>query len=169
MNLYVLRHAEAEPSANGGSDDARRLTERGRVRSAEAARGMRRLGLKFDAILTSPAARAAQTAEIVSAAYNHKPPPQNLPALGIGVAPAQMVAALAAFARQEEVMIVGHEPQLSEVVSILLAGSPDRIHLQFKKGACVALALGDHAERGGGELLWMMTQGQLRKFRKRAS
>ena len=45
------------------------------------------MGLKFDAILTSPLARAAETAEIVSAAYENTPPPQVLPALATGVAP----------------------------------------------------------------------------------
>ena len=54
MKLYVLRHAEAEPGAGGTSDEMRQLTERGKARMAEAARGMRRLGLEFDAILTSP-------------------------------------------------------------------------------------------------------------------
>jgi len=169
MKLYVLRHAEAEPGAGGMSDEARQLTERGKERMAEAARGMRRLGLEFDAILTSPLARAVQTAEIVAAEYENDPPPQTLLELATGAAPAQVVAALAPFARQEQVMIVGHEPQLSAVVSILLTGSPERVNLLFKKGGCVALELAERPERGGGELLWMMTQGQLRKLRKRPS
>ena len=138
MKLYVLRHAQAEPGAGGISDEARQLTDRGKERMAEAARGMRRLGLEFDAILASPLARAAQTAEIVAATYDHDPPPQTLAALATGVNPAQAVAALAPFAHYEQVMIVGHEPQLSAIVSILLTGSAERVTLQFTKGGCVA-------------------------------
>ena len=167
MKLYVLRHAEAEPGAGGTSDEARQLTERGRERMAEAARGMHRLGLEFDAILTSPLARALQTAAIVAAEYANQPPPQTLLELATGVAPARVVAALAPLARHEAIMIVGHEPQLSALVSLLLAGSPEQVNLQFTKGGCVALELSERPERGGSELLWMMTMGQLRKLRKR--
>ncbi len=169
MKLYVLRHAEAEPGAGGTSDEARQLTERGKARMAEAARGMRRLGLEFDAILTSPLSRARQTAEIVAAEYDNQPPPQTVLELATAVAPARAVAALAPVAHHEQIMIVGHEPQLSGIVSILLTGAPERVNLQFKKGGCVALALSERPERGGSELLWMMTQGQLRKLRKRPS
>src|SRR5208283_3739184 len=103
MKLYVLRHAEAEPGAGGTSDEARQLTERGKARMAEAARGMRRLGLEFDAILTSPLARARQTAEIVAAEYDNQPPPQTVLELATAVPPARAVAALAPFAHHEQV------------------------------------------------------------------
>lgn len=167
MKLYVLRHAEAAPQGSGASDEARQLTERGKARMAEAARGLRRLGLEFDAILTSPFARALQTAAIVAAEYDNNPVPQSLPELATGVAAARVVAALAPLARHAQVLIVGHEPQLSGVVSLLLTGSSERVNLQFKKGGCVALELPERSARRSSELLWMMTQGQLRKLRKR--
>jgi len=63
-------------------------------------------------------------------------------------------------------LIVGHEPQLSGLVSLLLTGSPDGLHLRFKKGACVALSVPKRFERGGAELGWMLTQRQLRRLRK---
>lgn len=166
MMLYVLRHALAEDAAADG-DDARHLTEAGRVRTQKAAAGMRALGLEFDAILTSPLVRAAETAEIVAAAYETRPAPRVLPALSTGIAPGEAVAALAPLGRNERVMIVGHEPQLSAIVSILLTGEPDGMHLRLTKGGCVALELpANRIERGGAELRWMMTQKQLRKLRK---
>jgi phosphohistidine phosphatase len=169
MKLYVLRHAEAEPATGGMSDEERQLTEQGKERMAQAARGMRRLGLEFDAIMTSPLARARQTAEIVATEYNDEPSPQTMLELAAGTSAARAVAALAPLARHERIMIVGHEPQLSAIVSILLTGSSERVSLQFKKGGCVALELPERAERAPSELLWMMTQGQLRKLRKRTS
>jgi len=166
MILYVLRHSQAEDKAEQGGDEARRLTPHGRDRMRAAAGGFRAMGLKFDAILTSPLSRAAETAEIVAAAYANDPPPQVLPALAGGVSPAEAAAALAPFARYENLMIVGHEPQLSGLVSLLLCGSSEVVHLRFRKGGCVALELSNRFERGGAELLWVLTQRQLRKLRK---
>src|SRR5262249_20580449 len=64
MILYVLRHAQAEDKSEQGGDEARRLTPRGRDKMRSAAAGLRALRLRFDAIVTSPFARAAETAEI---------------------------------------------------------------------------------------------------------
>ena len=91
MMLYILRHATAEEAASSGDDGARKLTERSKEKMRAASAGLRAMGLKFDAILTSPLARAAETAEIVSAAYENTPPPQVLPALATGVAAADAV------------------------------------------------------------------------------
>jgi phosphohistidine phosphatase len=166
MILYILRHALADETAVGG-DDARHLTDVGRQRTQKAVAGMRQLGIEFDVILTSPVARAAETAEIVAEAYETRPTPRVLMELSTGVAPADAVAALAPFGRDESVMIVGHEPQLSGLISILLTGEPDGMQLRLRKGGCVALALpAKKIERGAAELLWMMTQRQLRKARK---
>lgn len=169
MKLYVLRHAEAEEQLPGKDDAARRLTARGAARMLAAARGMRRMRLAFDRLLTSPVTRAAATAAIVASVYGSDSSPQTLPALATGVEPGEAVAALAKVARCEALMIVGHEPQLSEIVSLLLTGSASLVHSQFKKGGCVALELPDRVGHGPAELLWMMTNRQLRNARKPGS
>ena len=166
MMLYILRHAEAEETAESGGDEARKLTVHGKDRMSDAAAGMRAFGIKFDAIVTSPLVRAAETAQVVASAYSNGPPPQVLPALSGGVSPAEAVTALIPFERHDSVLIVGHEPQLSGLVSLLLTGSPDAMHLRFKKGACVALDVPRRFERGGAELRWMLTQRQLRRLCK---
>src|SRR5208337_3657857 len=71
MMLYILRHATAEEAASSGDDGARKLTERSKEKMRGAAAGLRAMGVKFNVILTSPLARAAETAEIVSAAYEN--------------------------------------------------------------------------------------------------
>jgi phosphohistidine phosphatase len=166
MMLYILRHAEAEKTAESGGDEARKLTVHGKDRMSDAAAGMRAFGLKFDAILTSPLVRACETAEIVAGEYSNSPSPQVLPALSGGVPAAEAVTALAPFARHDHVLIVGHEPQLSGLASLLLTGSPDGMHLRLKKGACVALDVPKRLEQGAAELRWMLTQRQLRRLRK---
>src|ERR1700689_4445795 len=63
MMLYVMRHALAEDAAAGVDDAARHLTEKGRERTRAAAAGMRAMGIVPDVILTSPLARALETAD----------------------------------------------------------------------------------------------------------
>ena len=165
MNLYVMRHAQAEDATETGSDEGRRLTPGGRERTRDAAAGLRTLKLRFDVILTSPLARAAETAELVAAAYANNPPPQVLPALSPGVSPHDVLAAMVPFARYDEILLVGHEPQLGLLLSLLLSDG-DGIRTNFKKGACVAFALPRRFEPGTAELRWMLTQRQLRKLGK---
>ncbi|HEY6394450.1 MAG TPA: phosphohistidine phosphatase SixA [Candidatus Binataceae bacterium] len=166
MILYVLRHGTAEDRSESVDDADRKLTQKGKDRIRDAAAGIRDFGLKFEVILTSPIVRAAETADIVAAAFNNNPSPQVLPALATGVPPADVVATLKPYSRNTDVMIVGHEPQLSAVVSLLLTGSGDLAHLRLKQGGCVALDLGNKFDRGGAQLRWMLTQRQLRKMRK---
>lgn len=166
MKLYIVRHAEAEEQENPAKDAARQLTARGRERMRAAAAGMRRLHLTFEAILTSPLARAAETAAIIAEAYDNKPSPKKFPSLETGIAPAQALTALAPFAHHQHLMIVGHEPQLSGLLSLLLSGSAELIHCDFKKGACAAVEVPDRFERGAGTLLCMLTARQLSKMRK---
>jgi phosphohistidine phosphatase len=165
MNLYFMRHAEAEDQAESGGDEGRSLTLRGRERTRNAAGGLRALGLRFDAILTSPLLRAVQTAELVADEFSNNPPPQVVPALSPDISAREALAALASFARQGSVIAVGHEPQLSKLVALLLA-SNGSIAVRFKKGACIALAVTKTIEPGAAELRWMLTQRQLRKLRK---
>lgn len=167
MILYILRHGAAENEAPAGGDDgARRLTARGREKVRNAAAGMRALGLKYDAILTSPLPRAAETAELVAAAYSNGPAPEIFAALSTGVAPADSVAALKPYERHDHLMIVGHEPGLSGIASLLLTGSANSVSLGLKKSGIIALELNDGIARGGAQLLWMLTSRQLRWLRK---
>src|SRR4029434_10395463 len=68
MNLYLMRHGIAVAADQPGieSDSGRPLTAKGTKRMRQAARGLRRLGVSFDTVLTSPFLRARQTAEIVA-------------------------------------------------------------------------------------------------------
>ena len=164
MTLYVLRHGVAEEIGPEGDDRSRRLTPGGRRKMRIAAAGMRALGLRFDVLLTSPFARAAETAAIASEALGG-PAPRMLPALEQGVPPVETVRALIEFARAEHVAIVGHEPGLSGVVALLLTGSVDGARLLLKKGGLVALEAREPGRRGTTAVLrWMLTPRQLRRL-----
>lgn len=167
MKLYILRHgtAENEPPS-GGDDGTRRLTSRGREKVREAAAGMRALGIKFDAILTSPLPRAAETAELVASVYSGGPTPEVLAALATGVTPADTVAALKPYEQHHQLMIVGHEPGLSGIASLLLTGSVNSMSFDLKKSGMIALKIHDGIERAGAQLCWVLTSRQLRRLRK---
>ena len=161
-----MRHAEAQQETESGSDEARSLTVRGHERTRKAAAGLRTLKLRFDAIVTSPLLRATETAELIADEYSNDPHPQVLPALSPNVPEGEAAAALGRFAHHTKVLVVGHEPQLSRLVGLLLNNN-NRIAINLKKGACVALDLPKAIEPGAAELCWMLTQRQLRKLRRR--
>ncbi len=170
MILYILRHGIAEDEAPKGDDRARRLTSRGRAKMRAVAQGMHALGLRSDVILTSPLVRAVETAAIVAEVYGGKPAPQELPALAAGIPPAETARALRPFVRHDHVMIVGHEPGLSGLASLLLTGSPTAVSIELKKGGLIALDTGQLLRASGSAatgatLLWHATPRQLRRMR----
>ena len=164
MTLYLLRHGIAEDAPPGGDDRARRLTPRGRSRLAVAARGLLTLRIELDVLLTSPLPRAAETAAIVTAAYQRGPPPREVPALAPGVPPAETLQALRPWSRHDRVMLVGHEPGLSRLASLVLTGSAERLAIDLKKGGCIAIELEKLVPPTGATLRWLLTARQLRRL-----
>jgi phosphohistidine phosphatase len=164
MRLFVIRHGIAEDAAPGGDDPSRVLTPRGRARVRQVAAGLRALGVRWDALVTSPLPRAAETATILAEVVGG-PAPQQLAALATGVGPPEMLRALRPFARHARVAIVGHEPGLSGLVALLLTGTPAGLHLDLKKAGAVALELDGLPPRSEPVLRWMMTPRQLRRAR----
>src|SRR5438093_12133138 len=72
--LYLVRHGLAEERGELWPDDSKRpLTEKGMSRMRKATRGLARLGVSLDVVLTSPLVRARQTAEIVAGGFNPRP------------------------------------------------------------------------------------------------
>ena len=169
MRLVFLRHGLASDRETWTGPDADRpLTEEGRMELQAAAIGFARLDLKLDAILTSPFARAAQSAEIVAPVLGLRP--IVWPALASGFTLAALGPLLQAHADMRRLMLVGHEPDFSEIVGRLVTGrSPARLTL--KKGGCCCVDLGGHdvSAAGGdgdklagrGALVWLLTPKQL--------
>ena len=82
------------------------------------------------------------------------------------MSPADTVAALKPYERHDHLMIVGHEPGLSGLASLLLTGSANSVSFDLKKSGMIALELHDGIERGGAHLLWVLTPRHLRRLRK---
>jgi phosphohistidine phosphatase len=137
MDVYILRHGFAGSREEWTGPDAERpLTGKGRARSRAAARGLTRLGVAPEVILTSAYARAAQTAQLTAAEL--RAPVVEVDAL----APGNLLEGYRLLFRRygESLMLVGHEPDLSELIGALIAG-PARARVELKKGACARLSL----------------------------
>jgi phosphohistidine phosphatase len=162
MDLYILRHGLAgSREVWTGLDAERPLTGKGRSRSRAAARGLARLGVALDIILTSAYLRAAETAQLTAAELHA--PVEEVQALEPGRLRRGYRELLQRYDEDASVMLVGHEPDLSALIGTLIAGAePARVEL--KKGACALLALDTAARKSkmddeaqAATLLWLMT------------
>lgn len=163
MRLLVIRHAIAEDreafAASGRDDTLRPLTDQGRRKMRKAARGLRGLVRRIDALVSSPLTRALETAEIVRAEYELERVEQ-MPELAPEHPLPEAVAALGRFPG-ELMAIVGHEPQLGRLVTFLMTGS-DRPAVEMKKGGACLLEFDGIPSAGAGSLLWSTRPSTLR-------
>jgi phosphohistidine phosphatase len=111
--IYLLRHGEAE--AKNGDDAARLLTAKGERQAAAAGRALAALGANVDACLTSPRARAADTARLACEALPVEP--ETAPELSGGPFDSGALAA-----GRGDALLVGHEPDFSNEVARLTGG-----------------------------------------------
>jgi len=140
MILYVLRHAIAKDRENWNKRDSDRpLTKEGQRKMRKAAKGLKQLKLNPDWILTSPYRRARHTAEIVADELNLGKKLKTLEELKSEANPQQLVHKLAREHKSKDsVLIVGHEPYLSRLISVLI-GASSPLSLDLKKGGICKL------------------------------
>jgi len=160
MRLLIVRHAIAEDRTAGMSDAERALTPEGIERFEEAAAGLARLVDRPDALLTSPLTRARQTADIAARAWGGVEPKST--AVLAGGTFAELAKIVDAYPDDATVVLVGHEPQVSDLLAHLV-GSRDGDRFAFKKGGVALVELGDGLE-DGGLLLWCLPPKVLRKL-----
>lgn len=165
MDLYLVRHAIAhDRDAKRWPDDGQRpLTPQGEERFRRAARGLRRLAPTVEVVLASPFDRAWRTAELLSEEAVW-PEPKRCEAIEADRSPVEGIEALRAYLDTASVALVGHEPNLSEIASMLLTGNATRLGMDFKKGGAACLQLNGTLRRGSAVLLWFVTPKLLRSL-----
>ncbi|MCC6418589.1 MAG: phosphohistidine phosphatase SixA [Gemmataceae bacterium] len=157
MDLYLIRHAEAVPLGERGitRDEDRPLTADGEQQAARLAASLQRRGVTLDLLLTSPLARARQTAEALARVGDPLVTELRVcEELEPGRKRKRLARALAAADRQR-VGLVGHQPDLGEFLGWLVGDREVRVGLA--KGGVACVRCDGSPSRGNGTLVWLVT------------
>ena len=149
MDLYFLRHADAEEQEPDSLDADRQLTPKGRDQAQRAADWLRKRKVKPELVLTSPLTRAVETAEPVAAAL-HAEIEEDVRLAGGKLSPRSLAAMLADFENPASVVLVGHEPDFSMIITQLTAEP-----VEMRKAA-LALVQGEEIAEEEMELVWVV-------------
>ncbi len=148
MRLYFLRHGIADwPDWDPTRDHERPLTKEGMKKLKEQVKRLAELGVKFDAILSSPYTRAYQTADIVAGKLGLEVKTEPLLAPGFNFDRLAQIAA--SYADDQSLLLVGHEPNLSTVIAEISGGG----RVQMRKGALARVDVNSELQ---GELVWLL-------------
>jgi phosphohistidine phosphatase len=167
MEIYLMRHgiALSGESTDAPSDEQRPLTPKGVKRTRKAAKGLMAVRPSIDRLLTSSLVRARQTADIVADALRLKGQVEELTELAPGGDPEKLVGGLSDYQECQGILLVGHQPGLGEIASLLLSGQTN-LEINLKKSAVCCIEVVTFPAAGHGSLNWMLAPKQLRKLAK---
>lgn len=159
MQLYFVRHGIAEDATGEMTDAERQLTREGIHRTKTTARALVEAGVKPRRLFTSPLARAQQTADILAEAWSIKVTTRKVLSPGFSVDDvAHLISGLRA---DDRIMFVGHEPDLSTIISQLIGGG----EVIMKKGSVARVDVGmiEEGQPLRGALIWLLPPKLLEK------
>jgi phosphohistidine phosphatase len=166
MILYFLRHANAgERVANPKKDEKRALDKDGIEQCGYVGRALAAMDVQVDAIISSPLKRSTQTAVLVGNEMGHEGKLVIDPALRPGAGFSDFRKLLDKHAKLESVMVVGHNPNLSEFLGRTISDSGCQASVELKKGAVAKVDM----YRNTGSLQWCLTPRMLRSLYKAAT
>jgi phosphohistidine phosphatase len=169
MNLYILRHGIAVEHGAAGyeDDDQRPLTGKGERKVWMIAEAMKALEISFDSILSSPLVRARQTAEIVAEAFKAKKRMELTDTLSPQESAKLLIEYLGEQGAVDDVLLVGHEPFLSRLISLLISGDSESSIL-LKKGGFCKLSIQELRHGQCATLEWLLTPKQMGLMKREA-
>jgi len=148
--IHLLRHAHAgDPERWDGPDASRPLSRRGRRQAERLGAFLVGAGVRPDRIITSPKVRAAETAAIVGTALGLEPAEDERLAEGCDLAD---LDALLRASVARELMVVGHDPDLSELLSELVGARG----MAMRKGTLATIQVHRPLRPGEGVLRWLV-------------
>ena len=162
MNLYMIRHAiSVDESTPEYEDNSQRpLTDKGKKKMRQIAKGLRALGVEFDLILSSPYVRATETAEILADVFKMKKEIRFSDHLVPMGDPDLLIAEINEKYNVNSVAFIGHEPFLSALIGLLVAENAN-IDMTLKKGGVCRLSADDLHHTREATLEWLLTPGFL--------
>jgi phosphohistidine phosphatase len=159
MIVYFLRHANAgNHLATPKKDEKRALDKEGIEQCGYVGRALAALDVQVDTVISSPLKRATQTAALVGNELGHEGKLQIDPALRPQATFAEFRKLLDKYARQEAIMVVGHNPNLSEFLGRIISDAGCEAATELRKGAVAKVEL----RRTSGSLQWVLTPKILR-------
>lgn len=163
LDVYILRHGKAQAHGHPVGDGARDLTLSGRYEVSQVGDAIKRLVPGLDVVATSPLVRARRTAQIVAKRMGLAKPAvwdELKPESHLGL----LYGRLADIDFDSKVMLVGHEPHLTQFVgSVITGGGDGRCGLTLRKPGLARLAVRTAApDRVEGDLLWLIPPRVLR-------
>ncbi len=165
-----MRHGEAGKKLSPDTKDfSRPLTVEGKREVSEIAKSLKYLGVKFNFILTSPLKRANQTASIVAMAFISENKIEQWDELKPESNRTDLYRKLSEkFKQDSSILIVGHEPYLSSLISEILSKGDvmdaDAGHLVLRKAGLAKVRLTSLRPRVQGELRWLLTPKLMKKI-----
>jgi len=153
MNIYLIRHSDAEKSSETTRDHDRKLTKEGEQKATSCAAGWKSMIKGFDFIVSSPLTRAVETAKIVAEVFEFKKDIVIDKRIACGTKTEDLIE-LANSLGGEEMAFVGHEPDFSEHVSRLTSISG--AFVEFKKCAIAKICFQNKARIGKGILEFLI-------------
>ena len=159
--IYLLRHGEAVDSEEvGGKDAPRMLTAKGEDLTRRAAKGMKRLEIRPDLIWSSPLTRAIQTARLTAEVLDMAERVEEVQDLGVGADPGVLAGLIQQYGDTETLMLVGHNPDLEELLQYLISET-DRANITLKKGGLAIVEAERPIHQGCGALVALWSPKQL--------
>ena len=158
MDLFILRHGEAgQRLSTGRGDFQRSLTTAGQKEVSDIAKSLKELGTKFDVVITSPLKRAHQTAAIVAKTLKIEKKMQDWDESSPEGNRIDLYNKLSHLKQQSLVLVVGHEPYLSKMVSEIIFDGNDGGRIALKKSGLARIRIISSAPKFQGELRWLLT------------
>jgi phosphohistidine phosphatase len=166
LEIFVLRHGEAgtrldEPE----KDHARGLTPAGRREIEVIGGSLPKLSIKCDLIASSPSPRALQTAEIVARRFKMLNKLEQWDELKPSGEAQNLYRRLSRQKPGSRLLIVGHEPQLSEIIGEIISGSSG-VNVVLKKSGLAKVKILGFKPRITGELRWLLTPRLIKRAAK---
>jgi phosphohistidine phosphatase len=155
MLLFILRHGQAELAAPGGKDAARPLTPQGKQAIRQVLARAATTGMKPDTTLVSPYLRARETAELAREVFGFAEPALPSNALLPDSDPESVWDEVRVHATASQLLLVGHNPLFSDLLTVLLGAGGYAIDLKTAGLAC--LDVGAVGAQLRGRLVWLLT------------
>ena len=165
MDLFILRHGDAGNRLSDPIKDTKRqLTVSGKKEVVEIAKSLKKLGVKFNLIYSSPLARAFQTAKIIAEEYKFTKQIEQSEELKPNGSKDFLYNKLSKLNIDSVILIVGHEPYLSSMINDIISNNKNSNNIILKKAGLSRIKITSTVPKLKGELRWLLTPRILKKI-----